>query len=104
MAVLLGFDRDGNEIHLEAFKAEGYKLFGRLTHPGTIGKVLIEALSSTSGDSDDECARLGIDYPTIARAALSMGNDPAEVLKAEIEYRREHNAANPFHKFGLQKK
>jgi hypothetical protein len=108
MAVLLGFDRDGKEIHLEAFKAEGYKLFGRLTHPSAIGTSLIEALSSTSGDSDDDCARLGIDYPTVARAALSMGFDPMLSLKAEIQYRENVDIARKcdglYPKFGPVKK
>ena len=86
------------------FRQEGYGIFRRLTHPGPIGKSLIEALSSSPGGKvAEEAEALGIDWGEVARAALSAGLDPAKSLLAEIEYRREHNAAHLSAPFGPKK-
>lgn len=104
-AQVLGFDAQGREIKLADFRQEGYGIFRRLTHPGPVGKSIIEALSSTPGDDlIDEITALGIDYGALSRAALSAGLDPAKSILAEIEYRREHNAAHQSAPFGPKKK
>jgi hypothetical protein len=91
---VLGYDRDGQEIKLSAFRSEGYRLFARITSPGPEGQSLIRALSiAPGGDEIAEADALGIDYAAVARASLAQGIDPAVGLKAEIEYRQAVNDA-----------
>jgi hypothetical protein len=87
-AQVLGFDSAGDEIKISDFRSQGYNIFALLSSPGPMGRALIEAFATMPDCLASECAELGIDYPKIARYALSVGHDPTKVYEAEVEYRR----------------